>query len=76
MNEHISNIHETEGITTEVQEITEDVKAIETNVTYATYLATLHDSEKNGVFWRTLAMTLLSFFAFTAILILIIILKI
>lgn len=61
---HTRNLHETAGINQEMQKVTKTVEEIESSITYATYIASLHECEKQVVFWRTLTITILSFLIF------------
>lgn len=69
MDDDTHHIHESKGINREVQKISKDIQTLEENITYATYLATLHESEKQVILWRTIALALVAFLGFCAIII-------
>lgn len=68
-------VSETQGILDELQILQKGLPGVDQIEIYAKYLATLHSLDKQIIFWKTLALGLLSFIAFNGILIFIIAIK-
>lgn len=65
--EHAGNLYEAKTISQEVQQLREEAEETKQEIRFATYLAELHYLEKQVVFWRTIAITLMSFTGFMVI---------